>query len=364
MSAKKRQKGKPEASRSVKAKATPPRADAGARDLSLSRQAVYAAAVLMAATVGTAVLGIFESTYQAGMAVPGWPGSFNSPWIFCPPDLWFGAPDVFLAQTHRVLGYVVAAAAIWLGIALRKSPADKTLWRMSVAAIAGVPLLVVSGGLRIAWDRTAWAAVHAVLAALFLTLIAGLVSRVLEVMRRQKDASRPEQSPASPVGYRTALLAAGLIALQIVAGSQLRHVSPASEGLYLFLFWVWTHVLLAAGLAVLAVVLYRVSRGEGTRPPVRTAMRWLAALIGAQLVVGPTDWVLRYNFPLWFRQAVLMPHFTAQQGGVLQTAIDATHVALGYASMAAAGVLIVISYFSATTSAPSKCSPRKESRDE
>lgn len=289
----------------------------------------------------TVVVGAIETTLNYGMAIPGWPNSFRSLWIFTPLSLWFGEPDVFVAQTHRLLGYATLVSAILAVVDFHRRKAERPIRRLAFACVIIAGILAISGGLRVAWDQPAWANVHACLS-VFSLLAIGLVA-----IRASKNASTAGAS--SRILFVVTLLFAVVLCVQFVAGAQLRHTSPYSQMLYLFPLWTWIHLIvgivlfLSAG-AVLWGAAVRRKQVSAVNMPSRKLLMWLSALVMLQFVLGLLNWIVQYNFPLWFMDNVVTIPYTVQEGSLLQTTVVTSHVLLGFTCVLISGWLVCRSW--------------------
>jgi heme A synthase len=271
-------------------------------------------------------LGILETTLQAGKAVPNWPHSFHGFWIFCPPNLWFTHGDVFIAQTHRL---TALATIIFVIIAVVRKNIPRLRRFETAVLIAFCVILPLSGGLRIACDRLSWANLHACLAfaacAMLGRWIAGNTSNQSE---RSPKASSIQRFVLSCVLF--------FLFEQAIFGAQIRHLAMETDSDNFFTLWVWLHSLLGVSFLFVAAACYWVCvRGAKRHGEIQIARqgRVLVSLLIFQVLLGPINWFVNYNVPLWFMNRIWPIHYTIQEGTFLQTATTCTHVGVGYASV-------------------------------
>src|SRR5436190_14526246 len=97
------------------------------------------AVLLVCATFPLIWVGGLVTTYDAGMAVPDWPGTYGYNLFLYPFSTWWSGPwDLFVEHGHRLLGAIAGmltigfVIAVWLG--------DSRRW-MRDAALAALALV-------------------------------------------------------------------------------------------------------------------------------------------------------------------------------------------------------------------------------
>lgn len=282
-------------------------------------------------------VGGLVTTYDAGMAVPDWPGTYGYNLFLYPYRTWlFGPFDLFIEHGHRLLGAVVGLVAIGLvAAAFRTEPRRWMQW-LALAILAAVTTQGVLGGLRVVLSDRTLAMLHGCTGpAVFALCVVGAVASSRwwwRVPREQADAA---------AGRGTVALAASLVAvsyLQLVLGAQLRHVQPgASPGS--FAHTVATHVVVAFVLWLLTAVAWRQLRRCGDLTLSRPA--WgLVALVGLQIALGIGAWVVNYGFPpilQWFPGS---ESFLVRAKGFVDSLVVTAHVATGSLILAVATMLL------------------------
>lgn len=227
--------------------------------------------------VATLVLlgaGGLVTSHGVGMAVPDWPNTYGYNMFLFPVSQWVGG--VFYEHSHRLIGaFVGLLTAVlagwiwwrettgksrWMGLlaillvlvllGIRQMPVYVSLagaalaviafglnrfrrdvrqlrW-LGVVALAAVILQGVLGGLRVVWFQDEIGIFHATLAQAFFVLICALAlltSRWWQALP-QDPLTSPNETLASSVPKRlrrTAMIATGLILLQLVLGATMRH---------------------------------------------------------------------------------------------------------------------------------------------
>jgi cytochrome c oxidase assembly protein subunit 15 len=283
-------------------------------------------------------IGGLVTTYEAGMSVPDWPNTFGHNLFLYPLRSWLGNWDVFLEHGHRLLGTVVGTLTFVLAFLLWKGDKRPVMKWLGLAAVTGVCLQGLLGGLRVCADEIVLAKIHGCTAPLYFALLAAIAACTSPGWR---TADRVEGTPASRKLRRWTLAMLLIVYLQITLGAQLRHV-PYSAALGWFTLWVWLHLIAAGTMAVLAVVVLLMTRrhfGGVTR--LRFRATWLAAMVFLQLILGAAVWITNYNFPVWFTEWFWRPDYTVVTEGLLQVVVTTAHVGVGSLCLVAALSLLL-----------------------
>ena len=295
------------------------------------------------------------TTYDAGMAVPDWPGTYGYNLFLYPYQTWlFGPFDLFIEHGHRLLGALVGIVSIVaVAFAFFSEP------RAWVRALSVVVLIAVIGqgalgGARVVLADRTLAMVHGCTAEIFFTLCVTL----MVVTSRWWWAQSP-QSPQTLSQVSSFRPSRGLIALvgivfslayvQVVLGAQLRHVQPtASPGGFKHL--VYTHIataFLVLSLATVAAWKLRskaIARGgqsgagsekaEGNQNGCgdltlsRPALL-LVVFVSLQISLGLATWVARYGMPLFAQTNPTMASYLVKSQAFAESLIITGHVATG-----------------------------------
>jgi cytochrome c oxidase assembly protein subunit 15 len=231
---------------------------------------------LALATAGATLLlilfgGLVTNTGSA-LAVPDWPTTFGYTMFTYP---WSGmVGGVFYEHSHRLLGSLVGLLTVALAAALWR--AGGRLRVLGLVAVAGVVAQGVIGGLRVVFRQDTLAIVHGCVAPAFFALIVAIVLLT---------SARARFSPGQVDGgaRSLALLAVGLVYIQIVLGALVTHAG-------------FLQVHLVGALAVFAFVPLVTARmrrsGDAVAAPVARAV---LVLLGFQLLLGIGAWVASTN---------------------------------------------------------------------
>ncbi len=273
-------------------------------------------------------MGGLVTTYDAGMAVPDWPSTFGH-WLIYPMEAglaWWD--DVFMEHTHRILGASAGLLTIALATVLwRRDPRPAMRW-LGVAAVAAVSFQGLLGGLRVIGDRRLLANVHGCTAPLFFALCAAMVTLT---SRAWTDKPASKSYEATRLWRALALATTVGVHIQIVLGAQLRHLpTDGRTGLGWSVLWVWLHLIWAAVVAVVVIVLLLwATRRLRDRPRIVARARWLCGLFFLQAVLGAATWVTNYGWPAWFTDSIWEIEYTVVAQGRLQALCTTAHVAVG-----------------------------------
>jgi cytochrome c oxidase assembly protein subunit 15 len=299
-------------------------------------------------------VGSLVTTYDAGMAVPDWPGTYGYNMFLYPWETWITGPfDLLIEHGHRLLGALVGFVAIAaVGVAWRSEPRR---WVVGLTAV-GLGLVIlqgVLGGMRVVLGDRTLAMVHGCTAPIVFSLFTGLAvatsrwwHRVVREPAEESGSEPAEEKDAAAaagrgIGRVTWGLATGLVLasyLQLVLGAQLRHVavtaSPAG-----FTHTVASHITLAFLVWGASLILWRQLRGCGDLALSRPA-GLLIGFLGVQILLGLATWVVNYGFPMW-QQWPLAAGYLLQAKGFGESLIVCGHVATGSLILASAVMIWV-----------------------
>jgi len=295
-----------------------------------------AAVLLVCATFPLIWVGGLVTTYKAGMAVPDWPTTFGyNPFLY-PLATWINGPwDLFIEHGHRLIGSLVGLLSIVLVVVVFRF--DRRSWLR--AAAIGELLLVISqgvlGGMRVRLDARLLAQIHGCVGPLVFALAVALAvwtsRRWLATEGLDQNAADATRLGRSANKFRRlAFLTTALAYVQLVLGSQLRHVQVGADT-SVFRAALWLHLLVAAALAAHVVsVAWRAASFRGAAAGVTTPAYCLLGLLVAQLALGASTWVVKYGFPAnWFSQYAWAQAFVVSQESRAQALITTAHVATG-----------------------------------
>jgi heme a synthase len=188
--------------------------------------AITACATLVLITVGGMVTGL-----NAGLSVPDWPNSFGSGMFLFPLSHMTGG--VYFEHTHRLLGTLVGLATLIQTVYLFRH--ERRRWVKLLALL--VILMVVGqgtmGGLRVTGHftlsdipaamapNTALAIAHGAFAQVFFAVMVALAALC---SRTWVSEIPPKPRLSARVGWLFNWLLVGMLVLQLMLGSVLRHV--------------------------------------------------------------------------------------------------------------------------------------------
>ncbi len=197
------------------------------------------AVALVCATFPMIWIGGLVTTYGAGMAVPDWPNTYGYNLFLYPWQTWvFGPWKLFIEHGHRLLGTLVGMISDRLPGFRLVVPAPP------VGALAGrggawrvLSCQGMLGGMRVVLDEVQLAQIHGCVGPAF---FAFTVALAVVTSRRWQQADSSAAAPAVAKIERLALIITFLALLQLVLGSQLRHL-PAGAGPATFA-WRWCSI--------------------------------------------------------------------------------------------------------------------------
>ena len=282
-------------------------------------------------------VGGLVTTYDAGMAVPDWPGTYGYNLLAYPWQTWLAGPwDLFIEHGHRLLGVLAGLVAIGLVLVAWKSGREWVL-KGAIGALALVILQGALGGARVLADERLMAMVHGCVGPLFFAYLAGLAV----MTSRFWDSAKLESSPAGSRLVRAAWMTVGLAYLQLILGAIVRHVPPAATA-QVFRAALVLHLILAAVLVVQTVLTaaqaWRAAHSQ-TKWSVRRPAMLLAILVVLQVALGVGTYVAKYAWPAWMGDYQFAAAYVVHEKSLLQSLITTGHVANGSLLLFAAVVL-------------------------
>jgi len=212
--------------------------------------------------------GALVTSEDAALAVPDWPLSYGS---ITPPMV----GGIAFEHSHRVIAAILGLLVIALSIVLwRKDERPAVRW-LGVAAVGGVILQGVLGGLTVLkLLHYGLPVMHACLGQImFATLVA-----IAVVTSRWWVSDLPQyEDKGSPPIHTVVILNAGAIFLQIALGAAFRHkYSPATP-----------HVVWAMGVLVVASwTAIQLRKRFSNSPEISRIRALLHGIVGVQLLLG------------------------------------------------------------------------------
>lgn len=305
-------------------------------------------------------VGGLVTTYDAGMAVPDWPGTYGKNMFLYPYQTWlFGPFDLFIEHGHRLLGAVVGIfAIIAVVVAWITEPRRWVRW-LAVGLLVAVISQGVLGGLRVVLSDRTLAMVHGCTGPLFFVICVSLA-----VVTSRWWWERANDVPLlipSTGNVRLAAMVALLAYVQLLLGAQLRHVQVTSSPAG-FTHLVTTHVVgafvLWALAGILAWQLWRSSREarqirgpraqspeiQSQTPRIQsqtpqmsgcgdlTLSRPSALLVGfvtLQITLGLGTWVVNYGWPRFAQVGPMSAGYLVKSKAFTESIITTAHVATG-----------------------------------
>ena len=283
--------------------------------------------LLCCATFPLIWVGGLVTSHDAGMAVPDWPGTYGYNMFLYPWETWlFGPFDILVEHGHRLLG--AAVGLITIGFVVSVFISDRRPW-MRLAAMIALALVIgqgVLGGQRVLLNERLLAQIHGCIGPLFFAYSAALA---VMTSRRWRETIESSTTSANASLIRFGWITVGLIFLQLVLGSFLRHAT-AMASRDQFRIWVVFHILVAIVVTVHLLLWFRkVSRTAQFHTDFRWPARGLVALVLVQLGLGAGTWVVNYGWPVWTHWLSFAAAYRIQAQGMLQSIIVTGHVAVG-----------------------------------
>ncbi len=304
------------------------------------------AVLLCCATFPLIWVGGLVTTYKAGMAVPDWPTTYGYNLFLYPWQTWLSGPwDLFIEHGHRLLGATVGMLTIGLAVAIWMADPRGWMRWLAFAAVAGVIFQGVLGGLRVRMDARLLAQIHGCVGPAFFAFTAALA--VLTSRRwvgclmpvGSKRAVGGAHATPAPTLHRLAIATAAIAYVQLLLGSQLRHVQVTAD-VTVFRLAVWFHLLMAATLAGHVIGLWARSRREARGNAwLRRPAHLLLALVALQIALGCGTWIVNYGWPTWLAQYQWAAGYVVRRESFLQATVTTAHVATGSLILAVAVVL-------------------------
>jgi len=279
--------------------------------------------LLACATFPLIWVGGMVTTTDAGMAFPDW---ITSDGYFMPLYPWLSsAGDKFVEHGHRLLGMTAGILSILLVTVTWLCESRRWVRFFSFAILAGVILQGVLGGMRVMQDSRILALVHGCTGPLFFGMC---VAMVVFTSRWWQNTPTVESTKSNKKVFRLAIICTCLAFAQLVVGAVVRHsphmlsaIAPA-----LFQIAVYFHVFLA--LMIVAHGLLLAGRCLSNRLQMVGGL-FLLGLIGIQVLLGMSTWVVKYGIPAWATTWFGEMSFVNREADFLQTSIITSHVAIG-----------------------------------
>jgi cytochrome c oxidase assembly protein subunit 15 len=285
------------------------------------------AVVLALVTFPLIWVGGLVTTYDAGMAVPDWPGTYGYNLFAYPWTTWVAGPwDLFIEHGHRLLGAMAGLIAIALVVVTFLTDPR---WTIRVAAIGALVLVIVQGalgGARVLFDERLVALVHGCLGPAFFAYLAGLI--VVTAPARVGGDLTLAPVALAPLA-RTAWILVALAYSQLFLGALLRHM-PTGATPQIFRMALLFHLVVAAAVAAqiawTAAKAWPVGRQfRGVRGPSLA----LVVLVALQITLGVATYVAKYSWPAWLGDYRFAAAHVVEERSLYQAIVTTAHVAGG-----------------------------------
>jgi len=284
------------------------------------------AVVLALVTFPLIWVGGLVTTYDAGMAVPDWPGTYGYNLFAYPLATWVAGPwDLFIEHGHRLLGATAGMVAIALVVVTFRTDSRRWLRLATGGALALVILQGALGGARVLFDERLVALIHGCLGPLLFAYLAGLVV----VTSRFWATAAPQPSASGTQLLRAAWITAGLAYAQLILGAVIRHV-PLTASPAVFRMALVFHLVIAAVLVVQMMLTARHAWKAGkSQPGLRTFGSLLPLLLVVQIALGIATYVAKYSWPAWLGEYQFAATYVIEEKSLSQSLITTAHVANG-----------------------------------
>jgi len=308
-------------------------------------------------------VGGLVTTYDAGMSVPDWPGTYGYNLFLYPLSTWLLGPfDLFIEHGHRLLGALVGFVAIGFLVATWRTEPRRWVTVFAFAVLLAVIGQGVLGGLRVTMSARVLAMVHGCTGPLFFALcvIAACVTsrrwkrgevRAAAGMNPETTAGATATTKNGPndASYEAAgatcprrfwpLLLFFLAYTQLVLGAILRHALPSASPTG-FAHTVTTHVSVAFLLWGLTVLVYWRMRRCGDLTLSRPAAG-LICFVGVQILLGIGTWIVNYGYPTFLQSLPGSGSYLLRSKDLMDAWIVTGHVATGSLILAVSTLLAV-----------------------
>ncbi len=230
------------------------------------------------------VIGGIVTSTESGLAVPDWPNTFGYNMFLYPLSEMVGG--ILYEHSHRLMGSIVGLLTIALFIMLILKDSRRWIKWLGLAALVGVSVQGVLGGLRVTELNLNFAIVHACLAQAFFALLCGIcwfTSR--DWIENQNLSERIGDDVSAKKLRRLSLITTCLIYIQLIFGAVLRHTGHRLDAHLLFAFLVALHIFL--------LVRRFFGMGEDTQRIGQSLPLLLLGLLAVQLMLGTGAYITK-----------------------------------------------------------------------
>ncbi len=238
------------------------------------------------ATFLLVIIGGIVTSTESGLAVPDWPTSFGYNMFTYPLTEMVKDPKILYEHSHRLMGSLVGLFTIALFLMFLFKDTRKWIKWLGFAALIGVCIQGVLGGLRVTERNLDFAILHACLAQAFLALLCGIcwfTSR--DWYEGHEQISDKIKNVTDKKLRRLSLITTLLIYVQLIFGAILRHTGSRLDAHLLFALLVAVHVFLLARRFL--------SIGEENKNIGQFLPLILLGLLAVQLILGTGAFILK-----------------------------------------------------------------------
>jgi cytochrome c oxidase assembly protein subunit 15 len=287
------------------------------------------AVVLALVTFPLIWVGGLVTTYDAGMAVPDWPGTYGYNLLAYPLSTWLAGPwDLFIEHGHRLLGATAGFVAIALVVMTFWT--DRRPW-LRIAAVGALALVVFQGalgGARVLFDERVVALIHGCVGPLFFAYLAALIVATSRFWATAK-AVEALKSAAGTHLVRAVWITVALAYVQLVLGAIVRHV-PLMASSQVFRLALLFHLIVAAILVVqMLLTAHQAWNAGAAHAGLRMPGLLLPLLLLVQIALGIGTYVAKYSWPAWLSDYQFAASYVVTEKSLTQSLITTAHVANG-----------------------------------
>lgn len=288
---------------------------------------IYRIALITAgATFLLIVLGGIVTSTESGLAVPDWPTTFGYNMFLYPISEMVGG--ILYEHSHRLMGSLVGLLTIFLFILLLIRDSRKWIKYLGLAALIGVSVQGVLGGLRVTELNLNFAILHACLAQAFFSLMCGICLFVSQGWQSNQSEVEIDELLAKKL-RRLSLITTSLIYVQLIFGAVLRHTGNRLDAHLLFAFLVTLHICLLVRRLFIT--------GEQVQQIGQSFSLLLIGLLAVQLLLGICAYIAKIT------------EIGQTMSALLSDTITTAHVAIG-ALMLVISFVITLKIFRLTDS--------------
>lgn len=279
------------------------------------------------------VIGGIVTSTESGLAVPDWPTSFGYNMFTYPLSEMVKNPKILYEHSHRLMGSLVGLLTITLFVMLLVKDSRNWIKWLGFAALIGVSVQGVLGGLRVTELNLNFAIVHACLAQAFFALLCGIcwfTSR--DWIENQNLSESIVDNVSAKKLRRLSLITTCLIYVQLIFGAILRHTGSRLDAHLLFAFLVALHIFLLTRRFF--------NTGDNTQKIGQSLPLLLLGLLAVQLMLGIGAYITK------------LTTFGATASALLTDIVTTAHVAVGALMLVSSFVITLKIYRFTNTTIP------------